>query len=125
MMSFENLTISQIQRGLKAKSFSAGEITRYYLDKTEQSDKDIGAFLTICSELASEQAKKADNLISQGKDLPALAGVPLALKDNILLKTSKLNKSCQKYTIGSKTNNHKNIKISIQPSVKNIALKLS
>ncbi len=85
-MDFSKLTISQIHDGLVKKEFSSLELTRAYLDKIKKKNKEIFAYLIVCEDLAVSQAKKADDLISAGKDIPLLAGIPLAVKDNILVE---------------------------------------
>jgi aspartyl-tRNA(Asn)/glutamyl-tRNA(Gln) amidotransferase subunit A len=88
-MKLENFTIEKVKEGLMKKEFSARELTLAYLEKIEKEDKKIGAFLTLCPELAINQAKEIDDLIFKGKKLPALAGVPCAIKDNILVEGVK------------------------------------
>ena len=85
----ENLTINSIHQGLLKREFSAVEITRAYLNRIKSEDKKIGAFLQVSEDLAFTQAKKVDDLISQGKEIPLLAGIPAAIKDNILVKDLK------------------------------------
>jgi len=84
-MKLENFTIERVKEGLIKKEFSAQELTRAYLEKIEKEDKKIGAFLTVCEDLAIKQAKEIDDTILSGKKLPILAGVPCAIKDNILV----------------------------------------
>lgn len=79
------MTVKEIHQGLIKKEFSATEICKNYLDKIKKEDKKINAFLTVSEELALSQAKEVDNLISRKKEIPFLAGVPYAVKDNILV----------------------------------------
>jgi aspartyl-tRNA(Asn)/glutamyl-tRNA(Gln) amidotransferase subunit A len=88
-MKLENFTIERVKEGLIKKEFSAQELTRAYLEKIEKEDKKIGAFLTVCEDLAIKQAKEIDDTILSGKKLPILAGVPCAIKDNILVEEVK------------------------------------
>ena len=85
-MNLTTLTITQTHQGLKDKKFSALELANAYLDKIKQSDKDIFAYLHVTEKLAIEQAKKIDDLIFKNEKLPLLAGIPCAIKDNILIK---------------------------------------
>jgi len=84
-----DLTITQAHQGLKKKEFSALELCKAYLDKIKERDREIFAFLTVNTEKALSQAKKIDNLISAGKKLPILTGIPTAIKDNILVEGIK------------------------------------
>jgi len=88
-MKLENFTIEKVKEGLIKKEFSALELTRAYLEKIEKEDKKIGAFLTVCEDLAIKQAKEIDEMILSGKKLPILAGVPCAIKDIILVEGVK------------------------------------
>ncbi|MFH1462243.1 MAG: Asp-tRNA(Asn)/Glu-tRNA(Gln) amidotransferase subunit GatA [bacterium] len=88
-MLLSELTISQVHEGLKKKEFSALEICRAHFDKIKEKDKKISAFLTLSENSALSQAKEVDNLISGGKEIPVLAGIPFAVKDNILVEEIK------------------------------------
>jgi len=84
-----NLTIVQTHKGLLEKKFSALELTKFFLNKIKKRDKKIFAFITVTDDLAISQAKEVDKLISAEKKIPILAGVPVAVKDNILVKELK------------------------------------
>lgn len=62
-------------------------------NRIEAVEDKIGAFNSLTKELAIETAKKVDEKIAKGEDLPLLAGIPLALKDNINLKDYKTTAS--------------------------------
>ncbi|MBI1960802.1 MAG: Asp-tRNA(Asn)/Glu-tRNA(Gln) amidotransferase subunit GatA [Candidatus Liptonbacteria bacterium] len=85
-MSLEHLTIADIRACLAKKEFSAFELAERHLDAIRARDADIGAYLSVDERGALEQAKDADIAIAKGEALPPLAGVPLAIKDNILIK---------------------------------------
>jgi len=88
-MELPDLTITQINQGLKRKEFSAIELCKAYLGRIKEKDREISAFLTVNTEKALSRAKKIDNLISTGKEIPILAGIPCAIKDNILVQDLK------------------------------------
>lgn len=75
--------IHEISSGVAGKKYSAEEIARTYIEKIKAADETIGAFLTICEESAIAQAKAVDEKIRDGKQPGRLAGVPVAVKDNI------------------------------------------
>lgn len=81
-----NLTIQEIHQGLIKKEFSASNLTKNFLEKIDQKNKEIFAFLSINKDSAISQAKEIDKLISKNKNIPLLAGIPCAIKDNILVK---------------------------------------
>jgi len=86
MANFQNLTIKSFHEGLVAKKFSAREVTESYLAKIKTQNADLNAYLSVAEPQALEAADAADALVSEGKEVPALAGVPLGVKDNILIK---------------------------------------
>ncbi len=88
-MKLTELTITKVNEGLRKKEFSALELCQNYLDKIDGEDKKISAFLVVAKEQALSQAKAVDDMIAQGKEIPLLAGVPCAVKDNMLLEGVK------------------------------------
>lgn len=83
-MDVSTLTIAQARKDLDAKKYSALDLTNAYLENIKAKDKDIHAYLEVWEDSAREEAKKADEMIAAGKSLP-LTGIPLAIKDNILI----------------------------------------
>lgn len=81
-IDIKNLTIDKIQAGFKAKDFSCLELTREYL-KLIKKDQ-TNAFISI-NEQAELAAKKVDQLLVK-KKAHVLTGVPIAIKDIILVK---------------------------------------
>jgi len=88
-MDLKKLTIPEINNGLKNKEFSASELARTYLDKVKSDDDKIHAYLTVTEDLAMAQAKAVDDKIAAGEETGILAGVPIAIKDNILIEDIK------------------------------------
>ena len=86
IMDVRDLTIKKFHEGLFKKDFSVSEITKAFFDYIEDKDKDIDAFLRLSKDSALSQAKAVDVDIATGEKLDVLAGVPLAIKDNILIE---------------------------------------
>lgn len=85
-MSLNNLTIIQAHQGLKKKEFSSLELTKACLKEIKDKNKKINAFITVLEKQALEQAREVDKRIRvQGLD-NHLRGIPLAIKDNILIQ---------------------------------------
>ena len=96
-----NLTIRAFQKGIREKEFSAEEVTREYLDAIDSKNGDLNAYLGVFHDSALESAKRVDVMVADGGELPALAGAPLALKDNILVegtRTTAGSKILENYT---------------------------
>lgn len=81
----ENLTITQLREKLLKKTLSAQEITTHYLKQIEKRDKELNAYITVCSEKALENAKDFDNNFDTQKN-KILGGIPLGIKDVISTK---------------------------------------
>ncbi len=89
MTQFSNLTIEKAHKGLKKKEFSAVELARFYLDKIKKENKKFNTFLTVTDKLALSQAKKIDEKIARQEKIGPLEGIPIAIKDNILVEGYK------------------------------------
>ncbi len=88
-MDLLNLTIKKIHQGLVNKEFSDLELTKTYLDKIEKEDKKIHSFLSVYRDRAIAKSKKVDEKISKGEKISLLEGVPVSIKDIILVKGMK------------------------------------
>jgi len=89
MIDLDNLTIESARKGMIKKEFTCTELTRAYLDKIKKDNKEINDFLEITEKLALEQAKKIDDKIERGEKIEKLEGIPIAIKDNILVEDYK------------------------------------
>jgi aspartyl-tRNA(Asn)/glutamyl-tRNA(Gln) amidotransferase subunit A len=85
-MDLTALTADEIRELLETRKVSAEEICREHLNRIRQKDPEVRAYLTLSEERALEQARKVDQLVAQGKPLPTLAGVPVAVKDAIVTR---------------------------------------
>lgn len=85
-MHLHDLTIKKFHDGLVKGEFKALEITEAYFNYINEKDKEIGAYLTFLKDDAFKQAEAADIAVAKGENLPPLAGVPMAIKDNILIE---------------------------------------
>jgi aspartyl-tRNA(Asn)/glutamyl-tRNA(Gln) amidotransferase subunit A len=79
-------TIEEARKGLIRKKFSCLELAKFYLEKIKKENKKYNNFLNLTEKLALEQAKKVDDKISRREKIGPLEGIPLAIKDNILVE---------------------------------------
>ena len=86
-------TATQQRKALLNKEISAVDLVNEEYKRIEAIDDTIGAFNSLCKEQALETAKEVDKKIAAKEPLPPLAGIPLALKDNINLKNTKTTAS--------------------------------
>src|SRR6202142_1663419 len=75
------MTIDDIRSGIAERRTTATALTRDFYSRIQKEDPEIGAFLTLCEERALMQAGRIDKMAAEGKPLPPLAGVPVAIKD--------------------------------------------
>jgi len=81
-MLLNNLTIKKARKLLTDKEISARELTAYYLKNIEEKNKNINAYLEVFDDALNE----AEKLDKEGNGDRPLWGIPLAIKDNILIK---------------------------------------
>ena len=93
MIELLKKTASEQSKALKNKEISAVELTKAALERINSLDEKLGAFNSLTENTALETAKKVDEKIAKGEELPLLAGIPLALKDNMNLVGSKTTAS--------------------------------
>ena len=80
------MTIAEWLQHLKSGQISASELIDQQLARIKKIDPKLKAFVEITEERARADAKRIDEARSSGKDLPPLAGVPFAIKDNLCTK---------------------------------------
>ncbi len=81
-----NKTALELREQFKNGESSAELIVNSYLAAIEKHDAQIGAFLDVYAEKAREKARLLDQKRASGQALGKLAGVPIAIKDNIHVK---------------------------------------
>ncbi len=89
MSKFYEYSICELNSLLLKKEIKAVEITESYLKRIEKLDGKIGSYLTITAEEALKQAAIVDKKIVNGEKISVLAGIPLAIKDNMCIKGIK------------------------------------
>ena len=81
-----NKSAAEMAAALTSGEISSVELTQQHLDRINQVDKDVHAFLHVDTEGALAQARDVDSKRKSGEKLSPLAGVPLALKDVLVQK---------------------------------------
>ena len=77
------MTARELGVRLNRKEISAVEMTSAFLNRIQQLDDKLKAFVTVIGNEALSQAKAVDDRRSNGETLGLLAGVPIAVKDNM------------------------------------------
>jgi aspartyl-tRNA(Asn)/glutamyl-tRNA(Gln) amidotransferase subunit A len=84
-----SLSAQQIAAGVRGKQFSAVDIASAALKRAHALDPHLKMFNSILDEPAMQAAKNVDVAVAAGRDPGRLAGVPVALKDNLCLKDTR------------------------------------
>ena len=89
MAELTDLTVKECLQALTQGKASSVELTRAYLKRIDALEPQLHAFITLTPEKALQTAKDADEkrarLAKSGEDIPALLGLPLAIKDVLCL----------------------------------------
>jgi aspartyl-tRNA(Asn)/glutamyl-tRNA(Gln) amidotransferase subunit A len=73
----------ELSQAIKDKKLSVTEALNAYIDLIEKNDKRYNAFLTVSKDGALKRAQEIQSRITHGEAISPLAGVPIAIKDNI------------------------------------------
>lgn len=88
-MDILNMTALELGKAIKEKKLTAVEAVEAVIANIEAKDKGINAYISLNKEQAIARAKEVQAKIDSGELTSALAGVPIAVKDNICTKDLK------------------------------------
>ncbi|MBI2633829.1 MAG: Asp-tRNA(Asn)/Glu-tRNA(Gln) amidotransferase subunit GatA [Parcubacteria group bacterium] len=86
MKKLNKLTISEASVLLARREISSVELTRSCFEEIEKKDGELHAFLSFNKENSLREAELIDDRRGKGESLGTLAGIPCAIKDNILIQ---------------------------------------
>jgi aspartyl-tRNA(Asn)/glutamyl-tRNA(Gln) amidotransferase subunit A len=89
-MEITDLSAVELANKIKNREISAVEVTRKYLDNIGAREDSICAFMGVFDKDALRQAGDVDKKIKKGIAVGELAGVPVAIKDNMCIKNTKV-----------------------------------
>ena len=84
-LSLASATATEIRDAIAGKELSAREVASAILARIDEVEPAVHAFNQVTPELALSAAERIDALVAEGAELPPLAGVPAAFKDNMNL----------------------------------------
>lgn len=88
-MEITELTVHELKEKLAKKEITVQEVTKAYVDRINDKEKDVGAFVTTLCDEALEEAKSIQEKIDAGEIKGELAGIPIGIKDNMCTKGIK------------------------------------
>jgi len=83
------LTAHELKDKLTTKEVSAVEVAEAIYTRIDAVEDKVQAFISLTKENALAQARRVDEKLKANEELPALAGIPGALKDNICVEGTK------------------------------------
>ena len=95
MKNLYKLTASEIREKILNKEVKVEELVKETFERIENVEKKVGSFVHLRKEKALEEAKVLDEKIARGEKVGALAGVPVAIKDNMISK-GDITTACSK-----------------------------
>lgn len=85
-MDITSLTVHELQEKIKNKELSVSDITKAYVDRINEKEKDVKAFVTTTCEEAISKAEDIEKRIDNGELNSEFAGIPIGIKDNMCTK---------------------------------------
>jgi len=83
------MSAREIAAGVRGKKFTAVEVAQAALVRAHELNPRLNAFVTLLDDLALEQARTVDATVAAGRDPGPLAGVPVAVKDNLCIRGTR------------------------------------
>jgi amidase len=81
MPELHDLTLLEQAAAVRNREVSPVELVDHYLDRIDRLNETVGAFVHVAADQARAAAKDAESAVTSRTDLPALHGVPTAIKD--------------------------------------------
>jgi amidase len=76
-----DLTAAEQVSAIRRRELSPVELTDHYLERIDRLNTHVGAYVTVSAEMARDQARAAEKMIMDQAEPPALAGLPVPIKD--------------------------------------------
>ena len=88
-MNITELTVHELKEKLDKKELTVTEITKAYVDRINEKEKDVQSFVTTLTDEAIEKSKKIEEKLKNNENLGKYAGIPIGIKDNMCTKGIK------------------------------------
>ncbi len=98
-MNLNELSAREITEGIKSRTFKTKDVVQASLACVDKTNKDLNTYLTVLHDDALRQAEEIDKKVEEKRPLGPLAGVPVAIKDNIMVR--KVRTTCASKILGN------------------------
>ena len=88
-MDITKLTVHELKQKLDNKEITIPEVVSAYINRINEKEKDVQAFITTSENDALEKAKEIQEKKEKGEITKQYAGIPIGIKDNICTKGTK------------------------------------
>ena len=78
--------LAEIRAAIESRRVAAGDIAASYYDRIAKVNPQLNVYLSLSKERAMEQAARMDAMAAKGDPLPPLAGVPVGIKDVMVMR---------------------------------------
>ena len=86
MENIIDLTVHELIEKLEKKEIKVTDITKAYIDRINEKENDVQAFVTTTCEEAMKKSEEIQKKIDKGEKLGNFAGIPIGIKDNMCTK---------------------------------------
>ncbi|TSD05859.1 MAG: aspartyl-tRNA(Asn)/glutamyl-tRNA (Gln) amidotransferase subunit A [Parcubacteria group bacterium Greene0714_7] len=90
-MELTELSVKELGEGYRAKTFSVVDVAKAHLVRIEKENPTLNAYLEVFDDVVVEAERAEKILTEKGAGAHLLTGIPIAVKDNILIKGKKVS----------------------------------
>ena len=88
-MELYEYTVHELMDKLEKKEITISELTKAYVDRINEKEKDVEAFVTTLTDEAISKSQKIEEMVKNGEINSRFAGIPIGIKDNMCTKGVK------------------------------------
>ena len=88
-MELYEYTVHELMDKLEKKEITITELTKAYVDRINEKEKDVEAFVTTLTDEAISKSQEIEKMVKNGEINSRFAGIPIGIKDNMCTKGVK------------------------------------